>query len=231
MSKRFFHSVKAKRLFVSLLALCTLLCALLAFCGCKEAPILTDYVSEHRNNLFLYEGDDFFIKAQNVEREHPYVADGYKGEMTHRAELFITAPVGTQSCSLFLIADGIEHRGEASYDNVKKHFYYSCAADLSNTETLPLRIGFDGAEQEITLTSVKTKDLLSANELLARLFEAEAEQLKPLVHGREFCGELYIRLLYENAPYFYVGVVDRSGNTTAFLMDGKTGKILAKRNA
>ena len=58
----------------------------------------------------------------------------------------------------------------------------------------------------------------------------EKELLKTLTNGKEFAGELYVRILYENVPYFYVGVVDRKGNVTAFLLDGKTGKILAKRS-
>ena len=210
----------------------TLLCLLLigiVLGGCSRSVDLTEYVSEYRNNLFVYQGESFSVKAQNVEKEHPYVADGYKGEITHRAELYIAAPPKTQNCKIFFIADGIEHSGEASYDNVKKQFYYSCAADLSNTETLPLRLTFDESEQEITLASVKTHDLMELKELLNTLQQAEPELLKTLTHDNEFAGELYVRLLYEDAPYYYVGVVDRSGNITAVLMDGKTGKILAKR--
>ncbi len=231
MSNQFFSILKQKRFFSTLLCLVIFLVSAASLCACNKKPVLTEYISEHRNNLFLYSGDGFFIKAQNTAREHPYVADGYKGEMSHRAELFITAPNGTQTCVIAFIADGIEHRGEASYDNVKQHFYYSCAADLSKAETLPLLVSFDGNEQEITLASVKKEALLQPAELLSKLFSQEAELLKSLLHGKEFLGELYIRLLYENAPYFYVGVVDRSGNITAFLMDGKTGKILAKRTA
>lgn len=44
-----------------------------------------------------------------------------------------------------------------------------------------------------------------------------------------FAGEIYLRLLYEDAPYYYVGVVSKGGKTTAFLLNGKTGKLLAKR--
>ena len=231
MSNRFFYFLKQKRFSYALCCILLLLLSFASLCACNQTPVLTDYISEYRNNLFLYDGDGFFIKAQNTVREHPYIADGYKGEMTHRAELFITAPSGTQACQLSFIADGIEHSGDASYDSVKHHFYYSCAADLSTTESLPLRITFDGNKQEITLTSVKNKTLLQPSQLLDTLFREEGELLKPLLHGKEFLGELHIRLLYENAPYFYVGVVDRSGNITAFLMDGKTGKILAKRTA
>ena len=229
MTKRFYSFFRAKRPLCLLFALFLTCLTALGFCGCKKSPTLTDYVSEYRNNLFLYECDTFLVKAQNVEKEHPYVADGYKGEMTHRAELFITPSTAVQSCQVFFIAGGIEHRGEASYDTVKKHFYYSCAADLSQAQSFPLRIQLDETEYEITLTSIKEEGMLDLNQLLTHLFGSETELASALINGKEFLGELYVRLLYENAPYFYVGVIDRSGNVSAFLMDGKTGKILAKR--
>ena len=50
--------------------------------ACKPKNDLSDLVSEYRNNLFLYEDETLSVKAHNLQREYPYVADGYKGEMT-----------------------------------------------------------------------------------------------------------------------------------------------------
>jgi hypothetical protein len=44
-----------------------------------------------------------------------------------------------------------------------------------------------------------------------------------------FTGEIYLRLLYEDAPYYYVGVINRKGEITAFLVNATTGKVLAQR--
>lgn len=231
MTKHFSLPKKGKSSLLRIFTFVLLAVTLLAFCGCKRKIDLCNYVSEYRNNLFLYKGESFAVKAQNVEKEYPYVADGYKGEMTNRTEIFISAPPNTQSCKVLFIADGMEHRGDASYDSVKRQFYYSCAADLSEAESLPIRLSFDDAEVEVTLASVKSKTTLPLKELLTKLFSEEQDLLKTMSSGKEFLGELYVRILYEDAPYFYVGVVDRSGNITAFLLDGKTGKILAKRTA
>ena len=199
--------------------------------GCKRTLNLAEYVSEYRNNLFLYTGEDFSVRLQNVRKEYPYVADGYKGEMTQRVEITVTAPEGTERCSVVFTADGQEHGGEASYDNVKRHFYYSCTANVETLYTLPLRLSFDGEAQDVTLTSVKSDGLLSLEEVLSHAFEGEQELLKKLTANREFEGELYVRLLYEDAPFFYVGIVERQGNVTSLLLDGETGKTLAKRTA
>jgi hypothetical protein len=203
----------------------------LFFASCKRNLDWTEYVSEYRNNLFLYVGENFSVRAQNVQKEYPYVADGYKGEMTQRIELFITAPQGTEHCSVRFTVDGHQHEGETSYDNVKRHFYYSCTANAESVYTLPVELCFDGVSQEVTLTSVKSDGLLSLQEVLTHAFAGEQELLKKLTPNHEFEGELYVRLLYEDAPFFYVGIVERQGKVTSLLLDGETGKTLAKRTA
>ena len=46
-----------------------------------------------------------------------------------------------------------------------------------------------------------------------------------------FTGEIYLRLIYEETAYYYVGIIDRNGNIYAFLVNAQTGKILAKRQS
>ena len=38
-----------------------------------------------------------------------------------------------------------------------------------------------------------------------------------------------MRLIYEDAPYYYIGIIDREGTIFALLVDSESGKILAKR--
>lgn len=220
---------KSSSLFPRILLCIFLLFLAFAATACGKKTDYTQYVSEYRNNLFLYDGDEFSIRAQSVEREYPYVADGNKGDMTKRVELFISAPVGTQNCSVFFHAGGLRYGGEASFDNVKNQYYFSCTADLSSARSLPVTVTFDSQEFEITAPSVLTDDVLPLQRLIECVFEADGELLKRLTAEKDFDGELYVRILYEDAPYFYVGVVEKSGNVTAFLLEAKTGKVLAKR--
>jgi uncharacterized membrane protein YkoI len=46
-----------------------------------------------------------------------------------------------------------------------------------------------------------------------------------------FKGEIYFRLIYEGNPYYYIGIINRNGEITAFLINAKTGKTLARRNS
>ena len=197
--------------------------------ACNPKNDLSDLVSEYRNNLFLYEDETLSVKAHNLQREYPYVADGYKGEMNCRVELFVCTPTETARCEIVFFVDGVQHGGEASFDVVKRQFYFSCAADVADAPSLQVRIRLDETEKELTLRSVKSPDLLPLPELLNALFAQEKELQKKLTENGEFACELYVRILYEDAPYFYVGVVDRKGTIHAFLLNGKTGEILAKR--
>ena len=209
---------------------CLFLClSCFFFAACNHKQDFTSYVSEYRNNLFLYEGEGFTIKAQNVEKEYPYVADGYKGEMNCRVEFYVSAPADTRSCEIYFWVDGTKHGGEASFDTVKRQFYFSCAASVANATALPVQLHIDGVEWQLTLNSVKTPDLLPLSELLTKLFSEESTLKKKLAENGELACELYVRILYEDAPYFYVGVVDRKGTIHAFLLNGQTGKILARR--
>ena len=203
----------------------------LSVTACNRPQDLTDLVSEYRNNLFLYEDEALSVKAHNLEREYPYVADGYKGEMNCRVELFVCATAEVKRCEIYFFVGGTLHGGEASYDGVKRQFYFSCAADVADAPSLQVRVLLDETEKELTLRSVKTPDLLPLPELLNTLFSEEEELKKRLTENGELACELYVRILYEDAPYFYVGVVDRKGTIHAFLLHGKTGEILAKRTS
>ena len=108
-----------------LFLLCVLSWALgVSLVACNRATDLTDLVSEYRNNLFLYEDETLSVKAHNLQREYPYVADGYKSEMNCRVELFVTTTKEVQHCEIHFFVGDAWHGGEASYDGVKHQFYF-----------------------------------------------------------------------------------------------------------
>ena len=200
------------------------------FNACSPKIDYFDYVSERRSNVLLYSGNNYHVTIHDVEREYPYVADGYVGEATHRVELFITAPEGTTHCHVQFFVDGKTHGGEASFDSVKREYYYSCNEDVSTLFSLPLRLQFGDTVYEATASSVRTAKSISPQQALTFVVEEAPDLFAAMCNKHSFLGELYVRLLYEDAPYYYVGVVDRNGNITAFLLDAETGKILARRN-
>ena len=220
-----------RRLFVSTLALLFLVAFFYLFPSCKKNEDYFSYLSEYRSNLFLAETEEFSVRIYALEKEHPFIADGGVGEKTKRAEVYITAKDGSESCKVTFHGNGNQYGGEASYDSVKREYFYSCAADLSTAASIPLALQFGDTVYEVTAHSIKQADTLSGEQILMCLQEQEVDLFRSLTDKNGFLAEIHLRLLYEEAPYYYIGIVEKTGKITAFLMDAATGTILAKRES
>ncbi len=214
-----------------LCAVLLLLCALCGAFGCKTAVDYTEYISELRSNIFLAQSEEFSLRIYAVKKESPYVADGVCEEVSPRMEVYLLAPEGAQTVTLSLLLDGNEVGGELSYDNVKGEYFFSRTLELSGYSTLPCTLRYGEKEVKLTATSVLTERTLPAEVVLKNVRENAPELFSSLTDKYGFAGEIYIRLLYEDAPYYYVGVLDRTGKAYAFLLSGETGKLLAKRES
>lgn len=225
-SHAFWKAIAA--LFKSILLLLVLL-FVVVFCGCKKEFDYLPYVSELRSNVLLAKEGDFTLRVYAVSKEYPYAADGIPHETTPRIEVYFTAPEGKENCRIHFTVEEREYGGDMSYDNVKAEYFFSCSLDISTVDSLPCRIEY--GEQDFTLNaaSVRQKDTLNAKEILKALQSVEGELFTALTDQYGFAGEIHIRLIYEENPYYYVGVIDRTGNAHAFLLNAQTGKLLAKR--
>lgn len=219
---------KQKRRF---LCLTLLFCLLTLFCSCNNAVDYFSYVSELRSNVLLAQNEQFSVRVYALQKEQPYIADGIKQECAKRTEIRLIAPSGDQTCQLSFTFDGKEYGGEMSFDNVKCEYFYACPLDIGACETLALQICYGDTQITLNAQSVLTKDALSAKAALDALVEAEKALFESMTDRYGFAGEIYLRLLYEDAPYYYIGVIDRNGGTHAFLMNALTGKILARRQS
>lgn len=199
------------------------------FTGCKKELDYTPYISELRSNIFLASTEEFTLRVYAVHKETPYCPDGIPRERTHRVEARFTAPSGDKTCRFYFTHDEQEMGGEMHYDNVKAEYYYSCSLDISALPTLPCRIEYGEETLSLNAPSVKQKDTLSAAQILKKLQTEEGELFASMTDKYGFTGEIYVRLIYEEAPYYYVGIIDRNGAVHAFLLNAQSGKILAKR--
>lgn len=218
------------RLKTAIILTLTILTFSLFLFSCKKQE--TDYfsfVSENRNNIFLCQTDEFSVKVYSSEKETPYLCDGIKRKTAPRTEIFLTAESGEKTYYVYCTINGKKYGGDMSYDNVKSVYFYTLTLDVSDLLELPLQIEYDGGMVELTAKSVKETGLLSARQIVEKVRVAEGETFKNMTKNGVFQGEIYVRLIYENGLYYFVGVIDKSGKTLALLCDGKTGKILAKR--
>lgn len=203
----------------------------LFFSACKKGVDYFSYVSELRSNIFLAENEDFSLRILSVNRESPYAADGIPKERFARTEIYLRAPSKETHYTVTFENNQQTVGGELSYDNVKAEYYLYVPVDISARDVLPCKIQYGDTELVLQALSVMEKDCLSCESALNRLIEAEPNLFASLTDKYGFCGEIYLRLIYEDAPYYYIGVIDREQNVYAFLMHAKSGKILAKRQS
>lgn len=217
----------AIRIFIATLFL--LLCP--AFSSCKAGVDYFSYVSEYRKNIFLGGNDALSVKIYAMERESPYAMDGRKKTVLPRTEIHLTAPSGEKEYTVSFQVDQKKYGGDLSFDNVKAEYFFNVQLDVSSEKEIELTFVCGTETNKITAKSVLTENVVSAKTALSMLTKTETDFFSSLTTKNGFQGEIYLRLIYENEPYYYVGVIDRKGKITAYLLSAKTGKILAKRES
>lgn len=209
---------------------CLLFVAVCLLPACKRAVDYFDYVSELRSNIFLDAADGFSLRVYSVSKETPYLSDGIPQTVTARTEVYLLAPQGSKAYTLQFDFQGNVYGGDMSYDNARGEYYYFCSLDVSVASELHCRISGDDTSVSFCARSVTDEETLAPREILKIVQASEETLFSALTDEYGFSGEIYIRLLYEDAPYYYVGVIERTGTTHAFLLNAKTGKLLAKRS-
>lgn len=193
--------------------------------GCAKTIKYTDYISEKRTDIYLYASDDTEIKIYCSKREQPYAMDGIKGDVSDFIEIFVKLPKNPET--LEVSAEGLG--GEMNYRAVENDFYLSFTAGPFKTASVEVTLDCDGKVTEYTLQSVKSGALLSCEQALNCVIEHDKDLFSSLTDGKVFSGEIFIRLLYDNGCYYFVGVCDRNKNMNAYLVDGERGKIITSK--
>ena len=221
---------RLQKLFFSFFC-CAIFFGLLLFSGCQKKVNYFEYVSENRSNVLLAEDENFSLKVYALKREIPYLSDGIPKTTSTLTEIRLAAPSGEKTYEIFFTVKGKTYGGETSYDNVKSEYFYSCSLDVSKESEIPFEIKFEDTVVALNAKSVRTDKTLSPEKILFSLRKAENGLFRSMTDEYGFKGEIYIRLIFEESPYYYIGVIGRDKKTYAFLLNAETGKILAKRES
>lgn len=207
-------------------ALCAVLCgAAFLFSGCAKKINYLDYVSERRTEIYLYEDDGVSIKIYCSEREQPYATDGFKGETCEITEVFVTLPKNPEEVEVNVEGLG----GEMSYRAVDGCFFISFSAAAFKKESVNVMLNYDGKESNYKALTVIYAGVLSCDEAVKCVIDSDKELFESLTKNKLFDGEIYVRLLYDEGCYYYVGVCNKQKRISAYLVDGEHGKIIARK--
>jgi hypothetical protein len=173
----------------------------------------------------LYEEDNLTLKIYFSDRESPYASDGIKGKVENLCEVFLTVTPTPSQAEVHFLNEG----GSMNYQSVTQSFYLSLPIARQTQEKLKVAISIDGKDIEVEANNVLYDGVIDARTALKCVTEYDQNRFLSLTSNGTFNGEIYIRLLYDNGCYYYVGVCDKQGNTCAYLVDGESGRIITTK--
>lgn len=208
-----------------LTVLITAFAAAALLCGCKGVNY-SDHISDKRSNIFIYKDDNLDLKIYCASREEPFNADGICGNVCDIVEIFVSFP---NSCETVEISvDG--HSGDMNYEAVDKRFTLTYSSSAIVGDGVDVQLTADGNTYNVRALSVLDKGVITCEQALICATEHAPETFEQLLNGKTFSGEIFVRLLYDDGCYYYVGVCDRDKNIAAYLIDGGNGKIISERH-
>lgn len=199
--------------------------AVLPLTACNTQFDYSKYISEKRSEIYLYADDQASITVNCVSREQPYNADGICGDRCDLVEIYVTITPTPASVEIS-VAD---YSGEMNFEAVNTRFTASYSSPAFKSDGLDVTVTADGKEKTYHLLSVLDSGILSCEQALRCAVDHDGELFASLTRKKDFLGEIYIRLLYDEGCYYYVGVCDREKNITAYLLDGGIGKVIATK--
>ena len=203
----------------------------LVFPACAQETDYFSCVSELRSDVFCGETDNFSATVYSGFKEKPYLHDGEKGEtaLTLTVRLFEKQKVD-EEIKIKIEFGGETYEKALDFDPVSHSL--SCDAEVNSLpeKTLNLTVCYGETAIIIELKSKRNDDTITYTAALEKATQKAADFLKQNSANGSFNGEISIRLLCENdRNYYYVGFIIKSGLKQAYLIDGKSGEVLAEK--
>ena len=195
--------------------------------ACKAKTDYFDYVSELRDEIYVYSDDMASVKIYCSDKETPYALDGVKGAVSRLCEVYFESVTPAKEVEIQLLG----HEGEMNYLAVTRNFYLSFSADRADLPSIPVIITIDGKENKFDVPNVAQEGIMTPKDALKCATEYDAESFTALKDGGSFSGEIGVRLLYDDGCFYYVGLCDRQGNVHAYLLDAGDGRVIAERQS
>ena len=199
--------------------------SLCLFCGCRKKVNYLNYISEKRSNIYLYSDDGFEIKIHVSERETPYSTDGIKGDISPFSEIFVKLPKNYDEVDISVA----EISGQMNYKSVENCYYLSQSGGNITGDSVTVTLTCGGESKQYSAVSVLYDGVISCEDAVKCAIDYDGDLFKSLTQKDIFLAEIFVRLLYDDGCYYYVGVCDRNKKISAFLVDGEHGTIIATK--
>ena len=199
--------------------------SILFISSCKEKVSFEEKISQLRPTTLFYENDDFLLTAFPEKSENPQIDDGNIGNVENRILFKLQLKSKKHElCKVEFCINDKTYKANFKYQPLSSFLY--CEIQVANlpTKNLYVKVSLDEKTCGISLLSHKNDLTLSYQQVIDNLIKND-EFVKEFLSNKN--GELKIRFIDNGGyDYWYLGFVSAE-KTTAYLIDGETGEILA----
>ncbi len=217
-----------KKFIVFILCVCS---AFLLF-GCNGEFDYSSYVSELRKTIYEGESQTFLVSLYAEQREDPFIDDGYVGKIKNAVIVKVEFKEGSANDVKAVITYGNETlNASLSYNPVSgKSSAIITVENLPETAGVNVEITSGEICENVTLSSVVFDKTVDYKEAIKSAVNSDKGIIEKLFEEGNVTAEIHVRLICsDDKNYYYIGFVERSGKTHAYLIDGETANVLAKK--
>ena len=206
----------------------TLILSITALFGCKSQKDFNEYISQLRYDVLFAENDLCSISCYLETRESPFVSDG----IVNAKENLVILKLSPKNDELKDF--GVSFTTDKTYtENFSFEPRFNCYVATVSVETMPsknlkITLSDENGNSDITLTSKKQSSTISYDKALSFVYSQNKEKIDDLISSDDNF-EINLRLISEEQDFWFVGITT-SENSFCFLVDGKSGKIIAQKN-
>lgn len=241
--KKFAHIISAKKIsydfsrgfFMKFLKVFLLAILIFTFSlplyACNNQTDYFSYVSELRKDIFTAENENLSVAIYSGAKETPAIFDGVKndtGLLLGVKVIFIEEP--SSAVSVTVCYDDKSYEIPLEFHPVKRAL--AGKTSVANLPEKQVEVTVTYGETSVNLTAVSrlNQNTISYTKALAVATKEAQTFIKENTVSGVLQAEIVIRLLLENDKnYYYVGFVTQEGLKLAYLIDGESGEILARK--
>ena len=203
-----------------------------AFCldGCSK-PDLSSSVSELRKDVFMGESETFDVVVYSGTKENPAIFDGVvnPSALSLMFKIGCKEDMGEQITIKFSL-ENKDYEIKTAFSPVKSTLYGQTEVHTLPKDKLDIEILWGDKREIVCTNSMLKKDTISYMTALEKAGEKAKDFISSHTKKGIFKGEIIIRLLSENdVNYYYIGFIDDKGLKVAYLIDGKSGEVIAEK--
>lgn len=211
--------------------LLTTLCIIFTFLlfSCSKPPLYEGKISQLRQEIFFAENEQFKLVCYPETRENPMENDGICGKIENVIIFRLTFKSSAIKDSTYDISfnvNGKSYNGKFEYKTIPNLLTSTISVENINFKDLQVTVTSENQTYSLKAIAQKNSDTITHIKAINQLSKND-EQAKEILNSNNY--ELKIRLIdNEGYDYWYVGF-SNGEKSVSYLIDGKTGEIVAKK--